>query len=406
MPGKRATQWLHAAASAARTAQLGPGPGTGLQQAQRGLACCYPPTRLPLPLCTPVLPPPLPCCPALSCHAMPCHAMPPLWLQVAVRYELCRPSTAAITLQDLLALHLRQASRDGRVHSPPCARLLAPGAIKPGALLAPIAQVLLAPITPVLLAPALCTSAAAPAVSVGGGACCTPRPPRQAAPLSRKMAPPERALVCALQGWEMGLGSPADAAPLAEVLSRFMSRRAYQAGDTLWRLGEPSDHLYYIEQGAVQVEQRYHEQLLAADKAVAAGEGEGMGAEDSVHAGSAEGTMHAGSAARASGVMAEGLDLGPGAGCAGGSGGAGAGGAGATRLFEFGPGTLVGAIDFYLNQPHTSTAVCLSPACRLLALPRGALRTMAAEAPQALHVWQMVVLRAKYIDLTAALQLS
>ena len=66
----------------------------------------------------------------------------------------------------------------------------------------------------------------------------------------------------------------------------------------------------------------------------------------------------------------------------------------------------MGAIDFYLNQPHTSTAVCLSPACRLLALPRGALRTMAAEAPQALHVWQMVVLRAKYIDLTAALQLS
>eukprot|EP00887_Chlorella_sp_A99_P004621 scaffold4.g4621.t1 len=175
-----------------------------------------------------------------------------------------------------------------------------------------------------------------------------------------------------LQARELGIAAPHEAPGLAQALARYFSRRVHAAGDVLWRLGEEADELYYIEQarlgrcgslGAVHVEQHYSQDSRAG------GGGGGAGTEGGV-------------------VL---LAAAPPPGGA------------ATRVFEFWPGTLLGAVDFFLAQPHTSTAVCGSRACRLLVLRRCDVSRMAAEAPREMLVFQTVALRAKFADLHAAL---
>lgn len=72
------------------------------------------------------------------------------------------------------------------------------------------------------------------------------------------------------------------------------------------------------------------------------------------------------------------------------------------RSFELGPGCVAGSTSFYLARPQGTRAVCASVACRILRLNRAAMQRMAVEAPVALNVLQMAIMRANSADLSMA----
>ena len=173
-----------------------------------------------------------------------------------------------------------------------------------------------------------------------------------------------------------------------------MSCERYRPGDELWREGQPADELFIVEQGRLVVEQRVMQP--------------GVGGEPPAAAAVA---AAAAAAAAAGGCYARGDGL-PAAGSSGGrwerppaaiGGGGGGGGGGGVRVFEFGPGSIAGVVDFYLCRPRSSSASVASlgaagggggaggsGACRVLRLTRDALGRMAAEAPAALHILQVL----------------
>ena len=257
------------------------------------------------------------------------------------------------------------------------------------------------------------------------------------------------------QGRELAVAPPSQAPAIAERLQLHMARHSYCQGDVLWQLGEPSgahaaaccrqaaptwcplpaclslqvnpplplthtlpcciacpfnvDELFFVEQGSILVEQ--HCSLC-----------EGSDTAEGALCGGTPSPSSAAAAATVGGTHAQQQQWqrwqhGKGA-------------SAPVRTFEFGSSTLLGAVDFFLAQassrqspagtagltyqgclppssaqPHTSKVTCLTPLCRVLSLPRQAVASLAAEAPEALHVLQFVVLRAKFLDLSAVLRI-
>ena len=58
----------------------------------------------------------------------------------------------------------------------------------------------------------------------------------------------------------------------------------------------------------------------------------------------------------------------------------------ARRVFEYGPGALLGASDFFMNGPARFRVVAAEP-CRLLCLSRESLQRMMRQKPEA-RAWQ------------------
>jgi hypothetical protein len=190
---------------------------------------------------------------------------------------------------------------------------------------------------------------------------------------------------------------------LAQAILQYATKLRFRPGDQLWAEGEPSDSLFIIEQGRVTVEQQMvqpgggnlPEAAVGVTLAPAAASGQQRAA-----AGGGGGDVAAADRQLARGRSRD-----------------------ACRVFEFGPGCVAGAVDFYLHRSRSSTAAISSSSssaaastggrgsssggsCRVLQLTREALGRMAVEAPAALHVLQAVVLRAKCMDLGTAAELA
>lgn len=150
------------------------------------------------------------------------------------------------------------------------------------------------------------------------------------------------------------------AAAAAADLLRYCHKLRARPGDMLWREGQPSDELFIVEQGRVTVEQR------VATPGAARADAQADERRQQQH-----------------------------------------------RVFVFGPGSVAGAVDFYLHRPRSSSAVvghagggAGGASCRLLRLTRDSLGHMAAESPGTLHILQAVVVRAKCLDLGMAAELA
>lgn len=168
---------------------------------------------------------------------------------------------------------------------------------------------------------------------------------------------------------KLPLTAPKNAEAMTATLRRYMGHRTVRRGEVLWQPDDPAEELYVVEKGVIRVDQF---------KLV----------------GNEDGRGHLHGVIRSSGRPNGGL--------------ANGGGAHANkysvkvRSFELGPGCVAGSTDFYLARPHGTRAVCASGACRMLWLSRAAMAKMAIEAPAALNVLQMAIMRANSSDLSAA----
>lgn len=143
------------------------------------------------------------------------------------------------------------------------------------------------------------------------------------------------------------IGSQAQCQVVVKELSRFMILSTMSRGNVLWRWGDAAQDLFIIQRGIIRVDQLSKKTTDRDENG------------SSVHRFK-------------------------------------------VRSFELGPGCVAGSADFYLNRPHRTQAVCASRSCQYLCLSRDALKRMSQEAPLALNVLQMVVMRANIYDLSAA----
>jgi MFS superfamily sulfate permease-like transporter/CRP-like cAMP-binding protein len=158
---------------------------------------------------------------------------------------------------------------------------------------------------------------------------------------------------------KLPLTSPKNAEAMAATLRRYMTVRTVRRGEVLWQPDDPAEELYLVERGVIRVDQFRRR-----------GEGEEQERERE-ESNNANSIYH-------SSVNVP------------------------VRSFELGPGCVIGSTDFYLARPHGTRAVCASVACRVLRLSRSAMSRMAHEAPAALNVLQLAIMRANSSDLSTA----
>ncbi|MEW5305292.1 MAG: hypothetical protein WDW36_007844 [Sanguina aurantia] len=89
-------------------------------------------------------------------------------------------------------------------------------------------------------------------------------------------------------------------------------------------------------------------------------------------------------------------------GSSGGSGGSGSGED--TRRLQYGPGCLIGAPDFYLQRPATSSATCVSRGCSALSLSRATFDRLLLTHPTELNLLQLMLMRGVCLELTTQLE--
>ncbi|KAL4859503.1 putative vacuolar membrane protein [Chlorella vulgaris] len=162
---------------------------------------------------------------------------------------------------------------------------------------------------------------------------------------------------------KLPLGGDQELAAVVTTLRRYMSEVSLSAGQLLWRVDDPASAMFIIEKGAIRVDEFI----------------------------SVTGPAPATTTSRGAASL---LDR------------SGSGRRVLSRSFELGPGCVVGSTDFYLSRPHGTRAVCRSAVARVLRLTRSAMESMAADAPQALNVLQVAVMRANTLDLSKAAELS
>ena len=161
---------------------------------------------------------------------------------------------------------------------------------------------------------------------------------------------------------KLPLTSPNNAEAMAATLRRYMSHRTVRRGEVLWQVDDPAHELFLVERGVIRVDQFMRVKTTASH--IDGVERLHEGATRVVHTDNMESIR--------------------------------------VRSFELGPGCVAGSTDFYLARPHSTMAVCASVASRVLRLSRSAMARMAAEAPAALNVLQMAIMRANSSDLSAA----
>ncbi|DBA74396.1 hypothetical protein WJX77_006646 [Trebouxia sp. C0004] len=73
------------------------------------------------------------------------------------------------------------------------------------------------------------------------------------------------------------------------------------------------------------------------------------------------------------------------------------------RQFDYGPGGIVGELDFFLQQARSFEAVC-KDSCTLLCISRTSFEQMAQQAPKLLNLLQTIILRSTCLSVAHALE--
>ena len=160
-------------------------------------------------------------CGTRACWWWYCRYCEDQLLEVAVRYGLCLPPSARLSLEDMLASHLQKVG--------PAVAVL-PRANLRG-----------------LRGPALHSAAH----FARGGRMSLRAPPGMSCPadsqplLPAPLPPPFHLQLPVGGGWEP--------AAVAAALQRYTAVVSLSAGQVLWKVGDPADDLYIIEKGAVRV---------------------------------------------------------------------------------------------------------------------------------------------------------
>lgn len=184
------------------------------------------------------------------------------------------------------------------------------------------------------------------------------------------------------------LTSATNVPALAAKMRRYLQQQTVRRGEVLWNVGDSADELFLVERGVVRVDQF---KLMYDDEEEESEEDVGEGKVEDVEAGpGGQRASHDGPWGATPPLEGEWP--------------ARRGGQRRLRVrsFELGPGCVAGSTDFYLARPHGTRAVCASVACRVLRLSRHAMMRMAAEAPVALNILQMAIMRLNSSDLSTA----
>jgi CRP-like cAMP-binding protein len=150
---------------------------------------------------------------------------------------------------------------------------------------------------------------------------------------------------------KLPLTNPKNAEAMAATLRRYMTVRTVRRGEALWQPDDVAKELYLVERGVIRVDQ--FKRIIEEER-------------------QRENTSQ---------FLNYNVPV---------------------RSFELGPGCVIGSTDFYLARPHGTRAVCASISCRILRLSRSAMARMAQEAPAALNVLQLAIMRANSSDLSTA----
>jgi len=154
--------------------------------------------------------------------------------------------------------------------------------------------------------------------------------------------------------------SAKNAEAMASILKRYMTVRIVRRGEVLWQPGDPAEELYLVERGVIRVDQFVKRNMEELEEL----------------SGDRRQTNNDNNSIKDPNVP--------------------------VRSFVLGPGCVIGSTDFYLARPHGTRAACASVACRILRLSRSAMARMAQEAPAALNVLQLAIMRANSSDLSSA----
>lgn len=170
---------------------------------------------------------------------------------------------------------------------------------------------------------------------------------------------------------KLPLTSPKNAEAMASTLRRYMTVRTVRRGEVLWQPDDPAQELYLVERGVIRVDQFFKSKMEEWEEL--SGEG------------------------RPTNLLNNSLTISPSH-----NNNNNNNRNVPVRSFELGPGCVIGSTDFYLARAHVTRAVCASVACRILRLSRSAMARMALEAPAALNVLQLAIMRANSSDLSSA----
>ncbi len=113
----------------------------------------------------------------------------------------------------------------------------------------------------------------------------------------------------------------------AAAIARYCIKQRYRPGDVLWREGQPSDEMFIIERGSLLVQQRVQQPGGGSLPEAAGGLEEAAAVEQQPPPPPPPQQGAVGPAAQQQQA-----------------------GASRVRLFEFGPGCVAGAVDFYLRR--------------------------------------------------------
>ena len=143
--------------------------------------------------------------------------------------------------------------------------------------------------------------------------------------------------VCPRSQAGLPFASKEESGAAAAEIARFCIKQRYRPGDVLWQEGQPSDELFIVEQGRIMVQQRV-QQPGGGSLPEAAGALE----EEAAVAQQQQQQQQQGAVGPAmqqhQHQQQRAVDR--------------------VRLFEFGPGCIAGAVDFYLGRWATQQRVC------------------------------------------------
>jgi hypothetical protein len=204
----------------------------------------------------------------------------------------------------------------------------------------------------------------------------------------------------------------------AAMLEPYVEKLVLQRGQVLWKLHDPAQHMYIIENGVVRVDQYSTHDPIEDENDDGGGNNGGNNGvarrESSISDGGGGGAtmfLHGSHSWRGPSLPSHHHDHHHQRGDGGGQLNrnvrpqpqARSGKYFLVRSWELGAGCVAGATSFYLSgKRHSSAAMVLSERARVLRLEWKGMEEMAKKAPEALNVLQLFAMRANTSDLAAA----
>jgi len=174
---------------------------------------------------------------------------------------------------------------------------------------------------------------------------------------------------------KLPLTSAENAEAMTSILKRYMTVRIVRRGEVLWQPGDPAEELYLVERGVIRVDQFEIRKMEEWEELY------GEGRDTNLLNNSPCTSPSHGNNNNTDDNTDRNVPV---------------------RSFELGPGCVIGSTDFYLARPHGTRAACASVISRIIRLSRSGMMSMAQEAPAALNVLQLAIMRANSIDLSVA----